>query len=884
MAMWLIARRSFTEGWPRLIATLLAAAFSIALIAGSLQFTLRAQEAVSGSDASEYVRADVLVQGGQTDPDDVYAPPDGRVRLDRVAGRPGVAAAAGDAMVAASAAGPDGEQILAPAGGRTLLRPWVADARLNPYTLVEGRAPAADGEVAVVRHVARAGKLGAGSGLTLLLPRETRRMKVVGVVTVQGRGAVAAGDLILAPPPTVQRAAGLPEGTWQTVWVKAAPGVPAARLRADLARDLGATGAGTGAGAGAGAGDAVTVRTAASLRDRQSADMQAAGVSVGGAIGTLSSVSVFVGLFVVANTFGTLVRQRTRRLALLSAIGATPRQIGRLIKLEALAMGLVASAAGVLLGYPVSGLLTRLFAEDGFDISAADAQFGWVALAVPAAAGLLVTQLAAWRAARRAARVSPMQALRTTSAETAGRRWPRLAGALAVFACAWMFYGPAFAVAGEEPPGPDRTIGISVMLLMGSMVTVAALAVLAPFFVGPLGGLVGRIGMAVSGEAGRLARATITRSPRRVSSAASSLMLGVALVTATALVMLSAQDRFDEAGRQVLRADHVVATTGKTMSGTAPLPADTAARAAAVPGVSHAASLTATTVKLVDPAPRIPGTGEEGDDGGEPLPADFMVSGIDQAALPAVLGLGGRLRPLEPGRIALSSTTMEVLGLERGQRIVVRGPRGRVPLTVAGAYHDPSHLFADQALAAPATMERLDGAAQTQAVLVRGGDPGALTRAMAGVPGVKVMDEAAYVEHASGSMLTGINVMYGFIGMSLVLALFGMATTVSMSVAERTREFGLLGAVGATVGQVRAIVRWEAATVVLLGSLMGLGTAVGTVGLLQAATGSSFLDPSPPPWLVALVVAGAAAVTVATSALPARRASGVPVLEAAKAE
>ncbi|MFC5749415.1 FtsX-like permease family protein [Actinomadura rugatobispora] len=866
MAMWLIARRSFTEGWPRLLATLLAAAFSVALIAGSLQFTLRAQEAVSGSDASEYARADVLVQGGQADPDDVYAPPDGRVPLDRVAGRPGVAAVAGDAMVTASAAGRDGKPILAPAGGRTLLRPWVADARLNPYTLVEGRAPAADGEVAVVRHVARAGKLSSGSDLTLLLPRESRRMKVVGVVTVQGRSAVAAGDLILAPPQTVQRAAGLPEGTWQTVWVKAAPGVPAARLRADLARGL-----------RSGGGDAVTVRTAASLRDRQSADTQAAGVSVGGAIGMLSTVSVFVGLFVVANTFGTLVRQRTRRLALLSAIGATPRQIGRLIRLEALALGLVASAAGVLLGYPVSSLLTRLFAEDGFDISAADAQFGWIALAVPAAAGLLVTQLAAWRAARRAGRVAPMQALRTASAETAGRRWPRLAGALAVFACAWFFYGPAFAIAAEEPPGPERTIGVSVLLLLGSMVTVAALAVLAPFFVGPLGGLVGRIGMAVSGEAGRLARATITRSPRRVSSAASSLMLGVALVAATALVMLSAQDRFDEAGRQVLRAGHVVTTTGKTASGTAPLPADTAAKAAAVPGVTHAASLTATTVKLVDPAPRIP-------EAGEPLPADFMVNGIDQAALPAVLGLGGRLPPLAPGRIGLSSTTMKAFGLEPGRRIVVRGPQGRVALTVAGAYHDPSHLFADQALVAPATMERLDRQAQTQAVLVRGGDPGALARAMAGVPGVTVMDEAAYVEHASGALLNGVHVAYGFIGMSLVLALFGMATTVSMSVAERTREFGLLGAVGATAGQLRAIVRWEAATVVLLGSLMGLGAAVGTVGLLHVATGSSFLDPNPPPWLVALVVAGAAAVTAATSALPARRASGVPVLEAAKAE
>ncbi|GAA2420427.1 ABC transporter permease [Actinomadura vinacea] len=858
--MWLIARRSFTEGWPRLIATLLAAVFSIGLIAGSMQFALRAQDAVSGSDASEYARTDVLVHGGRIDPDDPFSVPDGRVRPDLVAGRPGVAAVAGDAVVAVTAAGGDGKPILAPAGGLTQLRPWVADPRLNPYTLVAGRAPAAEGEVAVVRHVARAGKLGTGSGLDLLLPRETLRTKVVGIVTVQGRGAVAGGDLILAGPATVRRAAGLPEGAWQSLWVKAAPGVPAARLSQDLA--------------GALRGGSVTVRTAASLRDKQSADTQAMGASIGGAIGMLASVSVFVGLFVVANTFGTLVRQRTRRLALLSAIGATPRQLKRLIRFEALALGLVASLLGVALGYPISAVLTRLFAADGFDISAGDAQFGWIAMSIPAAAGLLVTQLAAWRAARRAAQVSPMQALRVSSAETPGRRWPRLLGAFAVFACAWMFFGPAFAVGAEEPPGAERTIGISVLLLLGSMVTVSALAVLAPFFVGPLGGLVGRIGTAAGGEAGRLARATITRSPRRVSSAASSLMLGVALVTATALVMLSAQNRFDEAGREVMLADHAVTATGKTASGTAPLPADAAAKAAAVPGVTQAAALTATSVTLVDPAP--------GADSA--APTDFTVSGIDQAALPSVLDLGGRLPALAPGRIGLTSTTMELYGLKKGQRIVVRGTGGRVTLTVAGAYHDPSHLFADQALVAAATMRQLDKAAPVQAVLVRGGDPGALAKAVAGVPGAKVLDRAAHVEHASKAMMNGLQVIYGFIGMSLLLALFGMATTVSMSVAERTREFGLLGAVGATVGQLRAIVRWEAAAVVLLGTLMGLGTAIGTVALLHTATGSSFLNPNPPLWLVALVVAGAAVITLAVSALPARRASGVPVLEAAKAE
>ncbi|MFA1544952.1 FtsX-like permease family protein [Actinomadura chokoriensis] len=861
--MWLIARRSFAEGWTRLAATLLAALFSIGLIAGSLQFALRAQEAVSGTDASEYSRADVLVQGGTTDADDPFSAPDGRVALSSVAGRPGVAAVAGDAMVPVTANGSDGKMILSPAGGGTTLRPWTSEAGLNPYRLESGRAPAADGEVAVTRHVARAGKLDVGDPLKVLLPKRSGTMKIVGIVTVQGHGAVQSGDLLLAAPSSVQRAAGLPAGTWQSVWVRAAPGVPAARLRGGLARAL---------------GEDVTVRTAASVRNAQAAELRGAGASIGGAIGMLSSVAVFVGLFVVANTFGTLVRQRTRRLALLSAIGATPRQIKRLIRFEALALGAVASAGGVLLGYPVSALLTRLFAEDGFDISAADAQFGWIALAAPAAAGIVVTQFAAWRAARRAARISPMQALRAASADAPGRRWPRLLGALAVFACAWLFFGGVFGIRYEEPPGPERTAGVCVMVLMGCMTTVAALAVLAPFFVGPLGGLVGRVGTAVSGEAGRLARATITRSPRRVSSAASSLMLGVALVGSTALIVLSVNARFGAAGDQVMRAEHAIAATGVTSSGPAPLPRDAAARAAAVPGVSAATALTVSDVKLVDPPPRRPSPEEA------PEPVYLTVTGADQATLPSVLRLGGRLPRLGPGEVGLTSTVMEAQKIRKGQKIVVRGAQGRMPLTVAGAYHDPSHLFADQAVVSPATMDRLDPDASTRVVLVRGGSERALSGAFANAQGVQVLDKSAYVKTAAGAMTKGMRVIYGFIGMALVLALFGMATTVSLSVGERTREFGLLGAVGATMTQIKSIVRWEAATVVLLGGLLGIGTALGTAYLMHVATGSSFLAPNPPWWLFPAVIVGAAAVTLATSALPARRAAAVPVLEAAKAE
>ncbi|GAA4292516.1 hypothetical protein GCM10023178_65330 [Actinomadura luteofluorescens] len=230
---------------------------------------------------------------------------------------------------------------------------------------------------------------------------------------------------------------------------------------------------------------------------------------------------------------------------------------------------------------------------------------------------------------------------------------------------------------------------------------------------------------------------------------------------------------------------------------------------------------------------------------------------------------------LGDGQIALTSTVMKGQRIKKGQRIVVRGARGRIALTVAAAYHDPSHLFADQALVSDATMDRLDPTAAAQVVLVRGGTEQALSRAFADAPGLKVVDRAGYVKAAADAMTKGMSVIYGFIGMALVLALFGMATTVSMSVAERTREFGLLGAVGATTDQIRSIVRWEAATVVLLGTLLGLGTALATASLLHVATGSSYLAPNAPWWLFPAVITGAAAVTFAVSALPAKRAVAI---------
>ncbi|GAT70397.1 ABC transporter [Planomonospora sphaerica] len=898
--MWLIARRTFAGEWSRLLATVFAMLLSVGLMSGTLHFALRAQAAVSGSDAAEYARADVLVlpavpgSGPEADGD---APAgesaaagrrDGGIGPAQVAAVPGVAAVAGDVSVPVTVVGTGGTSVVPPAGGGTSLRPWIADPRLNAYDLVAGRAPAADGEVAVIRHVAEAGDLAVGSTATLLLAQETRKVTVVGVVTVEGLGTVTSGDVVLAAPETVRRAAGLPEGAWRSLWVKAAPGVTATALRDTLRSRL--------------AAGPFSVLTAADVRAEESGELAGMGVSLGGAVGMLAIGGVFVGLFVVSNTFGALVRQRTRQLALLAAIGARPRQIKRLVRLEALAVGVVASAGGVPVGYGISQVLTWLLARDGLDVSAGETRFGWVAVAVPFVLGVLTAQLAVRRPARRAAGVAPIEALRSVAADTAGRARGRLLGALGVFALSWIGFGPAMGIAATEPPGVDRTMGIMIMTLLGAMICVSALAMLAPFFAGPLGGLVGRLAVLVSGEPGRLARATITRNPTRVSSAAASLMLGVMMVVSMGSLASSVRDRFLEAGNAAVTADHVIIGAGGI-----PLPSDVAALAARVPGVTAAVGLTRTYADVVPPAregnggagesPAGKGGGGAGEpsaakergEAGEPVageeeetPAALEVVGASR--IEPVLRFGGRPWEPKPGEIALSSSAMEARGVRVGERITLRGPSGEATLAVAHRYHDPSHLIADQALVHSSVATALDRDAPTTAVFVRGtAAAAALERAVAEVPVARVQDRSSYVREAAGSMLRGLDLIHGFVGMALLISLFGMATTVSLGVSERTREFGMLGAVGTTMRQIRSIVRWEAATVVLLGVLLGTGAGVGTMALLDGLTGSSFIRVAVPPWLLVLVVGAAVLVTFATTALPARRAAAVPVLDATKA-
>ncbi|MEU9507209.1 FtsX-like permease family protein [Micromonospora sp. NPDC048170] len=867
--LWLITRRTVAERWPRLVGTVAAGALATGLLAGSLQFVLQFTAAMDDVDGSEYATVSLVARPGDAP---VRGPESGSgarvsaAAVDRVAALPGVAAAAGDAAVPAEIVGADGRAVPAPAGGGSYLRPWVAAPQLSAYALVAGRAPAAAGEVVIDRQTARGGGLGPGDVTTLLLPDEAARVTVVGVVTVGGGDASAGGLTVLTDPGRVRQAAGLGDD-WQALWVAATPGADRAVL--------------AGALRGALAGDAsrsdVWVGTGTQVRDAQRRTIAELATQITTNLGMLALVGAFVGVFVLAGTFGTLVRQRARDLALLLTVGMTPRQVRLLLRAEAVFVGLAAGLLGLVVGLGVARLLAGPLAGTGLDTGGAGPQLGLAYLLPPLAAGLLITWLASARPAWRASLTSPVESLAEASADSSGRSRRRLLGALPVLALAGMFVGLSF-LARREDPTPEGVTSAGAAAILAGLLLLSALAVLGPYVVPPLGRLVGTLAVALRPDVGRMARAFIVRSPRRVASAASLLMLTVALSTVTWSLVTSITEGRADRGTAAVRADLVVSTDGG--SG---LPASVAEQAATVPGVRASAELVRARTTVTDPIPppRVRGR--------PTVVPPLTVTGADGAALAGLVDLGAAGRPvsrLADGQIAVAAELAEAYDWPVGTRMTVRAAEGVRVLEVVATYSREAQVMVGDAIVTSATVRAIDPVAFVSVVLVAGAGPVAdgLRAAVADVPTARVDPPRAYLTGAGGGLMFDPTLLYVFLGVAIVTALFGVATTLSLSVAERTREFGVLGAVGAAERQVQALVRWEAATVVVLGTGLGVATALGVIRLAQAVTGSDLIAARLPGYALPVIVLGAVTVTVLASVLPGRRAARVPVLLAVHRE
>ncbi|EFL19198.1 FtsX-like permease family protein [Streptomyces sp. C] len=833
----------------RLIMTVLAVCLGVAFVSGSLLFADSTTAAYRASMARDY--AGIAVTVDPTYP--VGAPAGERTSvLDdaltaRLAAVPGVAAARPAVDGSVTLAAKDGSPMRAGNAMGRLAAGYVPgpDGKDARYPLTAGRAPRDGGEVALDRGTADAGGYALGDTVSLAVDGPVLKLRLVGIVSTGDTRVTSGGTLAVFDRATAQTLFAAP-GRYTGIDLSAEPGTD----QFDLARRVGALLP----------ADRAEATTATAKADQQSVFIGTKTRSYSRLPLLFAVVSLFIGSFLIINTFTMLVTRRTREIALLRAIGATRRQVVRSVLAEAALVGLVASAIGFGLGLGVATVLPGLLGTGEDLLPGGPLVIGPAPVAASLAVGVGVTVLAAWLPSRRAARIAPVEAMRSVE-QPPSATLSRIRGAAGA-AVVLLGAGLLLSLGGARNAS-DENLRTA---MFGCGVLVTGLILLAPLLAGPVVRLIGRA-TGRFGVAGALARDNALRDPRRTAATAVALMISTALVTGLSVIEHSSSRALDSQAAAGLRADYVIGTRDTTTA----VDAAAVRRIAAVPGVSTASAVADSGISVGAKA--------------------GQVSGVDPKSVEAVMKLrftSGSARDLGPGRIAVSASFARDNRIATGEQVrAAIGPgsgedRDR-SYTVVGVYQD--NPTAQDVLADRADVQQHGFLRDSvQRVLVAGsGDLGGRLRAAVDhSPLLKVQSRAQLVREQAGVAGDLITLVFGLLAIGVVISALGMVNTLAMSVAERTREIGVLRAIGMDRAGVRGMIRLESLTVAAYGTLLGLaGGLFGAWKVSGLANGAIPQYSFSLPWgTLALVVLLSLGVGVAAAALPARRAASLSPMHA----
>lgn len=570
-----------------------------------------------------------------------------------------------------------------------------------------------------------------------------------------------------------------------------------------------------------------------------------------------AAIALFVGTFIILNTFSILVAQRAQEMALLRALGASRRQVTRSVLLEAVIVGVVGSTVGIALGAGVALLLKVVFSAFGFDIGGALTLLPRTVL-VCYAVGVIVTMVAAYVPARRAGRVPPVAAMREDAAiEQRAHRRGEIVGA------ALVAVGVIAVVLGL------RDVLNGLFLVGGGVLLVfVGVALLAPVVGGPIIRVVAGWYPRAFGTVGRLARENALRNPRRTASTASALMIGLALMSTIAVVGASANASIERALDDGIRADFIVANAIGT-----PFSPAIAERAAAIDGVSSVAAVRGTPAGI---------------DGSFAFLQAFDVNAMSEAT--DIDLTDGRLDPGDDGMLYPEQAARNA-GLSVGDEVTVTLPTGDRTATITGLYADNpviggsqvvSDAFLDRGGVPPATI-------MAYVTTTPGADLAAVHEALdeitAEIPTVTVQDQQEFKDQQRDQVNQLLYIVYALLGLAILIAVLGIVNTLALSVIERTREVGLLRAVGMSRRQLRRTIRLESVVIAVLGAVLGIGLGlIFGVSLQRAASGEG-LDVLSIPWpAIAVFIVVSVVVGVLAAIWPARRAARLDVLRAITSE
>ncbi len=580
---------------------------------------------------------------------------------------------------------------------------------------------------------------------------------------------------------------------------------------------------------------------------------------VGNILLGFGGVALFVSIFIIYNTFGIVLGQRTRELALLRAIGAGPAQIKRSTMGEALVMGVLAAGSGVAGGVAVAKGIDALFGLMGVDLSEWPVILAPRTLIAAAVTGIGVTLLAARGPAHRAATIPPVAAINGAADNTERTSRRRVVGGLTATAAG------VIAAAGGVASGSSALAGLG--LAAAVVLIVLGVTVLSPLVVRHVTAVVGWPLVAAAGTPGRLAQRNAARNARRTSTTASALMIGLALVTTALVVAQSVKATIGSAIERSARADYYVTDELDDVDFPASLARDLRSS-----GVVDASTGFTQVDARVDGAESSV-AGFDFDQIDELLDLDVRAGSFNaQVALPAVV----------------SVDRSETTGAEIGDVLQLEMAGGRpVEVTVVGLFDDQAILGEDY-LGDTRVLTHA-GIHPTAAMLAlsisEDASPAAVEAFLADIsehyPNAFVETAGEFQDRMAGMVDDILMMVNVIVALAVVIALIGIANTLALSVFERTRELGLLRAVGMSRRQLRRMVRYEAALVAVFGATLGVGLGLifglGVTSTLPSTLASTFAVPV---LQIVLVVLVAAAAGVVAAWLPARRAGRLDVLSA----
>jgi putative ABC transport system permease protein len=834
----------------RLLLSGLAVVLGVMAVSGALVLTDNLGRSFDALFQTVNQNLDVQVRGaqqvdaGQRGGQPVTTPIPAAV-VGKVAAVPGVQSAIGAVIEdGARVVGRDGK-VIGSSGPPRFGVGWRGEVGF--VELRQGRGPRAPGEVAISAGLAKQGdfKLGDRLGVLTLQPRKT--FTLVGIFGYTGgRDSLGAETRVAFTEPVAQRLLLGRSGAYSVVNVRAQQGVSATRLRDAVQAAL---------------GGGYSVRTREQVADDQASDVTAFLSFLRFFLLGFAGVTLFVGVFLILNTFSILVAQRTRELALLRSLGASRGQVLRSVLVEAVVVGLLAATLGLVAGLGVAVLL-RAVMQAARGVRLPDAGLTLPAAAVVASylVGVLVTMVAALPPALRASRVLPIAAMREAATPdrpltplTVAGTLPALFGVGAVGAALFGGLGDA------TPPA----------LLGGVLLSFVGVTMLTPAIARPA---VAALGRAFAWSTpGKLGQRNSARNPRRTAVTAAALMVGIALVTGVSVLASSLKASLGQLVRQDIAAELVISGDNVTDRSAPSYDPAVIGKAKQLPGVRQAVAVHVDVAQA----------GKE----------TVEVAGGDAQAIADTFRLkatAGELRTLQAGELVIDDRFATDHHLAVGGTLQLatqrRGPR---TFTVVGVFERSRLVPGALLLSVP---DATAGFRSPQAnwgyvTLDEGADPAVVQRQVAALladnPEVGVHSQSDFLAQLTSQVNTSVVLLYVLLGLSIVVAVLGIVNTLVLSIVERTRELGLVRAVGMHRAQVIQMVAVESVVVAVFGALLGVlvGAALGTsvVGALR----DEFVPVLSVPWrsMVALL-ALAVIVGLAAAILPAVRAARTDVLRA----